>query len=503
MSKFSTTPSPADTPATADAFKSATETYGPLWFAKKICPLATAQFLALAYADRLVYTDGTFYARDLARNLWSPPGDAVLRAELSDFLVRFGLLHGVPLDAMGLSSALSRILEHLQKFLAAPDFFARANGEIIIHCLNCFLKWEGEKFVEYPLTAPTIHSRNQLPVAYDPNAKAPRFMDELLKPVLDEQEITVFLQYIGQCLAGYNISETLLFVFGLAGGGKSTAVNIIEMIIGKDNVTELRTNHLDGWFENHRYIGKSLLTGKDVPPDCLKRHGASCIKALTGKDRLSTEAKHSNEVIDIVGAFNIIITSNCDQPILMAQDRDAWARRVRVIRFKNHKPDNPIRNFDEILFSEEGSGILNLALEGLAQVIRADGRIEATQAQAQAVENLLNESESIKFYLDARVEPVEPKDGQTTLRQVPDNLTSEELYLEYLAFCEEHRWTPERNRLFCSALGDLMPRLFKRFKANDILRPRTRRGDLQCGSIDDYSKHRGFYAVRFKNTTTK
>ena len=470
--------------------KKSEEKYGELIEeAKHPNPMALAHFCSLALG-KIVYIgpEDRLYRREAQSGLHAHLLEDLFSNEVLSFLLKY--FHqkqgGIAVCHKFTTSLAKEILRLVKRFCRDDHFFDRKPGVVVLHFKNCFLvrREEGGKgFEKWPLDTEWVHSRNQINAVYDPEAQAVRFMDELLKPVLDADEIEVLLQYAGQILLGENIAEKILLIIGQAGAGKSVTVNILEDIIGKQNVTQLRTECLHGWYETNRYIGKSLLVGKDVPPSFLRNRGASLLKALTGKDRINTEAKHSNAIGEIEGKFNVIVTSNSNQPLLLQDDRDAWARRMLTITFKGKPPKNPIPDFDEVLLREERAGILNEILKRLEAILANGGKIEPSEAQKRAIADLLDESESERVFLQERVQAVDVPDGASQ-RRCKDNLTSEELYLEYLSYCDSRKWTPDPPRKFQQALVDWMPRLFQRFRRNDIVRNGT--------------NHRGYYAVRFK-----
>lgn len=465
--------------------RDAEEKYGPLLVEEvHPNPMALAYFLSRALGT-LVYIapEDRLYRRNMSKGLFETLQDDILASEILDFLIRYFLAkQTLSVPHKFETNLAKKIIALIKRFCRKDDFFVQAPNHVILHLQNCFLVCDGKKMQELPLATDWIHSRNQLAVKYDPKAKADRFLSELLAPVLDQDEIEILLMYAAQCMIGRNISEKILLIIGAAGAGKSVIVNIIEGILGRSNVTQLRTECLHGWYETNRYIGRNLLVGKDVASDFLRRRGAYLIKALTGKDLISTEAKHSNFVGEITGDYNVIITSNSNQPILLQQDRDAWERRVLTIKFKGKKPQKVIPDFDKLLINTEGAGIFNEILSRLMTLLANDGQIQPSESQKMAISNLLDESESAKVFLSKSVEPVEPLAG-CSLRQCKENLTAEELYLKYLEYCQAHDWLPLPTRKFKEQLVDLMPSMYQRFRRNDIVRNGT--------------NHRGFYAVRF------
>ena len=117
-------------------------------------------------------------------------------------------------------------------------------------------------------------------------------------------------------------------------------------------------------FETNRLIGKTLLTAKDVKSNFLMSRGAYVLKALVGGDTKTAEAKGRNETFDVEGNFNAIITANSTLTVNIDADNKAWDRRMRWIEYNCEPVKEKIPNFAQVLLEEEGSGILNWALEG-------------------------------------------------------------------------------------------------------------------------------------------
>ena len=421
--------------------------------------------------------DTVWYKND--QGCWRNIPEEIICAQINEFLTRYFNQKGRHIGFKAKASMAKEILNQVKNFSRQPGFFKNRQGEFILHCRNCFLVYDAEagEWIPKPLDTNDIHSRNQLNVDYDPNAKAPRFVNELLGKALDKSDNCVFFAYSGQVFLGRNLSQTMLIISGAAGSGKSTAVNVIEKLVGEDNATELRTDALRGFYEIGRYKDKTLLIGRDVSADFLKVKGAEYLKKLTGGDNVVVERKHSNFVGSYRGNLNVIVISNTHQPIRIEGDRDAWERRVRTIQF--HAPETPIepiQEFDAILADEEGSGILNLALEGLTRIIQSGGKLEAGERQLQQIKDLLDESESVKVFTRECVELDES--GK-------DNVTTMELYDAYCEYSRSRGWDPLPFSKASKQFPDAMASAFKVEASTDIMR--------------NGSNKRGYRRVRIKS----
>lgn len=237
--------------------------------------------------------------------------------------------------------------------------------------------------------------------------------------------------YLGQCLLSENLSQTFLLLEGTPGGGKSTLVNIIEKVIGREHCAELRTSHTTGRFETASVKGKKLLTGKDVSSKFMNNSGSRSLKFLTGGDLVTVEYKGSNKRDNVECKFNIIITSNNTLKISFDGDLEAWRRRIILIKYENKPPEKKIANFDDLLIKEEGSGILNWMMEGAVKLIKSGGKIHKSPQQEENVANLLQSSDSFNYFARLYIHPTSGA-----------SITSAEVIQMYTKFCHKYNWVP-------------------------------------------------------------
>ncbi len=353
--------------------------------------------------------------------------------------------------------------------------FQRKRG--IIHAANGVLSLNDDPDILLAFS-PEYYSRNRSDIAVDTNAECPRFIQELLAPAITTEDILLLQKYCGQCLLGYNPSQTILLIPGTPGGGKSTLVSVIEKVIGLHNIAQLKVNHLSERFEVASFFGKTLLTGKDVPGNFLDNpRGANVLKSLVGGDRLSAEQKNLKRRFDIVGEFNIIITSNARLHLKLDSDIGAWQRRLLIIEFEKMPPKKPITHFDDLLVATEGSGILNWMIEGaiiLLGELEVFGRIQRSKEQLQRVDDLLAESDSVIAFTQ---NCVTAKNG--------DDVTVTELSEAYTHFCQERGWKQETVGSFETQIKNVMLQLHRVSRRNDILRnAKSQRGFKHVALVD-------------------
>ena len=220
----------------------------------------------------------------------------------------------------------------------------------------------------------------------------------------------------GSMLLGYNVAQKMLLLQGLSGTGKTTLALILQGIVGAENISELRTAHIDERFEIGRYLGKTLLIGVDVPADFLSGPAISRLKGLTGGDFLDAEKKSSNRNFRLHGRFNVLVTSNSRLRVRLEGDQAAWRRRLLVVHYREERTSKTVRDFDQVILREEASGVLNWGLEGLRNLyddLDRYGDIQLTEAQRQSIENLLEESDSLRIFLMRHIVHTDRKEDLT------------------------------------------------------------------------------------------
>lgn len=303
--------------------------------------------------------------------------------------------------------------------------------------------------------SPAFHFLGKSEVAYREFAECPRFLGELLGPVLDPDDLLLLQKMFGLILVMRNELQKVLLLEGPADLGKGVAARLLDAILGKSLVTELRTRHLDNRFEMSRYVGKRLLAGRDVPSDFLRTPGASALKKLTGGDLLSSESKNTDGFEDLKGDYHVVITSN--SPLLLRVDDDstAWERRLVIIPFR--APQDGLRqripNFEKVLLEEEGSGILNWLLEG-AKLALTDvyecGTVRLTPTQKARVRQRVRVSDTVDFFVE-----------EGLVLSPGNDISSQQLFDAYEIFCATKGLSAESDRVFRVRVKNLIENRFE------------------------------------------
>jgi len=422
-----------------------------------------------------------FYRYDSTTGLYSVISEDVIKQEIASRILEISRELGLPsLERKRTNSSLNHIVAHLKGISEKKNAFKRL--KTIVHLDNGVIVFKDNGDADFCSFSPEFYSRNQCPIPFEPEAKCERFLNELLYPAVTPDDAALLQKYAGLSLLGNNLIQKFLILDGEPGRGKSTLVLVIRALVGQDNTTELRTKHLNERFELFRYLKRTLLTSVDVPGNFLSEKGAHVIKGLVGGDWFDAEQKGGTGSFPFQGNFCMLITSNSRLQVRLDGDTGAWRRRLLIIRFNAPEPAKVVPDFNEVLIRDEGSGILNWALQGLGmllQDIKERGTITLTEAQKNIVDALLAESDSLRQFLIENVVSDEDSD-----------LTVTEIIEAYAEYCPIKGWNPKPITVIQRELERLMLELFKTTKSNSIARE-----DEDSGKT---KSHRGFRRVNFK-----
>jgi P4 family phage/plasmid primase-like protien len=442
------------------------EKYGsPFFKPKKGTVRINEVFIAAKFAaEKEVLWDPDehcFYMYIAETGIWRPVTSERIKALFSDDLRDLSRKLNEQVFLTKRTNTLLNSLTELLKSLVERRNVFQKKREKITHLENGMLQLGTvpPSLIDF---SPEFCSRNYCPLPYDEDAECPRFLSELLETALDKDDIDLIQRYCGAILLGGNAAQKILVITGTAGGGKSTLVDIIERCVGRVNIVELRPSHLDDRFEIARFIGKRVLTGKDVPSHFFESSSASALKKLVGHDSLSAEKKGSNSTFELKGDFDVIVTSNSRLRVMIDSDIEAWRRRLLIIRYDRPKPERPIRNYGDELFDSEGPGILAWMVEGALKhlnELEEEGDFRLSVKQEARINHLLNESDSVRCFVVACLK-----------KQSDCDVTTNELFESYGEFCAEMTWQPLPLRKFESEMPDVVMEVLRVARRNDIKR---------------------------------
>jgi putative DNA primase/helicase len=208
-----------------------------------------------------------------------------------------------------------------------------------------------------------VFSVTQLPIEYNPEAKAPRFkkfLNEIFEN--DRQIINLVQEIMGDALTTDTKAEQVVFFYGSNGkNGKSTLLSLIRALLGEKNVSNIALEDFNDKFKLSEIVDK-LANIADESNHNIKIE-TSILKRISSGNIIQIDKKYqqvysSRPYATLFFSFNTLPKTD---------DTDgAWKRRMTIIPF-NHEPETKNTSlFDELY--EELDGILAFAIKGLKRL---------------------------------------------------------------------------------------------------------------------------------------
>lgn len=237
-----------------------------------------------------------------------------------------------------------------------------------VNFLNCTLDLNTEK--------PMPHSyydyfRYVLPYAYNPNARCPMFMKYLDEVLPEKDAQNVLAEYIGWIFLPDLKLEKVLFLYGAGCNGKSVFVDIIEALLGRDNVSHESLSDMcgdSGDRSRANLAGKLLNTCSDVSPNAFS---GDIFKRIASGEPISTRLLYK-DVVTLTGYAKMMF---CLNELPKTKDNSkGYFRRFLIVPFNVQIPKSRIDpKLAQKIISTELPGIMNWALEGRARLVRQQG----------------------------------------------------------------------------------------------------------------------------------
>lgn len=253
--------------------------------------------------------------------------------------------------------------------------------------------------------SPEHYITKQSRVAYQPGMKNYRWEQFLDFATGGDKELQRYLQMAaGYTLTGNRDHEVMFLVYGPAGSGKSTFMEVLGTLLGDyyitlDSDVLVETQGVQSSLEYHmaQLMGKRMIGISEWPQG--KKTKEDQVKRLTG-DTMVTGRHPSGRPFQFESQAKLWIGTNVKPQI---QERAMW-RRIRAIHF-NHVPENPDPGLKPYLLDPEGAlpAALSWAVEGAVMLLgsaeRSPLRKEASRAVLEATDEYMKQEDRFGMFL--------------------------------------------------------------------------------------------------------
>lgn len=242
---------------------------------------------------------------------------------------------------------------------------------------------------------PRHNALNKLPVEYDPDAEEPEvFLDYLSDVVPDIEEREKLQEFVGYTLLHWDVPfEKCLFLVGGTNSGKSTFIDIVNMLHDEEAVSHVTPQEvLQQRFKSAQLYGSWLNTRNDIPNETVENVGK--FKELVSGEEMVMEKKNQPNFNHAPNAKHIYAGNQLPKSSV---DDQAFYERILLVSFPNTIPreEQDRRLLQKI--EDELPAVLNWALEGLDRLM-TDGVFTADRSASETEEMWEKWSSSVKRF---------------------------------------------------------------------------------------------------------
>ena len=279
---------------------------------------------------------------------------------------------------------------------------------------------------------------NVCPVSYDESAECPLW-DAFLKLVQPDRSMRVYLKkLVGLTLVGSAAPELIIFLYGIAGSGKSTFVNAIMKVLGRDLAvkipifTLLMRDREGSPNELLPLLGARMAVASEVPEG--RKFNEARLKDLASKDILSTRPLYA-EAIQFLPSHTLWIYGN--HLARVSGSDSGIQRRMCLLPFDQVIPEEKVDRFFEKKLEAELPGILNWSLDGCRAWQKPHSMSKRPKRVQVATDGYLTRMDLMKQFFEERI-----------VTSLGKNERGSEIYSVYRQWVEAQGERPESNTLF-------------------------------------------------------
>lgn len=281
----------------------------------------------------------------------------------------------------------------------------------------------------------------QLPFEYNPQAKAPIFEAYLNRVLPDIERQKVLAEYLGFVFikhgSNYLKEEKALILYGTGANGKSVFFEIVNALLGTENVSSFSLQSLtneSGYFRA-KLANKLVNYASEINGNL----EASIFKQLVSGEPVEARLPYG-QPFNLKHYAKLIF--NCNELPKDVEHTNAYFRRFLIIPFDVTIPPNEQDKSLHIkIVEQELSGVFNWVLNGLNRLLEQK-RFSDCEAAQKAVEQYKLESDSVQMFLSEYQYSVSLT-AETALK---------EMFSEYRSYSIESGFKPCSLRTFADRL---------------------------------------------------
>ena len=247
-----------------------------------------------------------------------------------------------------------------------------------------------------------------LPWAYNNDPEYSPRIDEFMKDLTngDPLKMQFLYQVAGYCLLKKNLFAKFFIFKGEGGTGKSTYMNLLQMLVGDKNCSHVSLCDFDKDYYLSTMVSKLLNVDDDVV-DGKALENTGRFKSIISGDKISVRQIY-REVMDFIPYATCLFS--CNRLPRIMDNTSGLYRRMVLIEL-NHKISKPDPLFMNKVTEQDMEYLLFKAVEGIKMAIE-EGRFRISTSEEQLLNLFRRRQSPINEWLyenDMRLEDVHEK----------------------------------------------------------------------------------------------
>lgn len=296
-----------------------------------------------------------------------------------------------------------------------------------------------ETMEEFPYS-PRWVINNKINIDYNPKAYS-KVLDNTLTKVAcgDTQIRTLVEEMVGYTLYRKNSMQVCFILTGEGSNGKSTILNVVKKLIGKQNYSSLDLRELETTFGPAEMYNKLANIGDDISAKYLEN--SSVFKKVVTGESFIAQRKYAQPFELESYATQIF----CANELPQVHDKsDGFSRRIIIVpfnaRFKTSDADYDPFIEDKLLSDESIQYLLNLAIDGLRRIIISKKFTKSDRSEVEKADYMRLNNNVLEWF------DTEPKVINESVGDV---------YLQYQVWCNSNGCSPVKTRNFSKEIKKL------------------------------------------------
>lgn len=297
-----------------------------------------------------------------------------------------------------------------------------------------------------------------LPYEFSSMAKCPTF-DKFMKDITcNRQELEdVLMEFAGYAFSGMEfITAKALILSGEGANGKSTFINILKALAGKDFYSSVLLNELSSDNKRAMIVGKLFNVAEETPKKGLD--DSSAFKQLSGGGDFTIKKLYKDTIYVTNNRCKLIMA--CNEMPRSSDLSEGLFRRLMIVPFDAQFKEgiNADTQIEKKLL-QELPGILNRVIEGYHRLVKNGGFSKSGIVKDQ-VDQFRSSQDSVRAWVDENVS--ESKEEDTFV-------ASSELYMKYKVWAQNMGFYPVNVTVFGTSMGKIFGKSFlKKIKGRPL-----------------------------------